>query len=98
MLARVATWEGGDADAIREAVSDINSRADSGPPEGVPSTGFMLLTDPEGGRVIAVALFETDDDYLQGDRTLNEMSPPGGGFGQRASVAKYEVAVDVRAP
>jgi len=27
---------------------------------------------------------------------LNEMSPPGEGMGQRASVGVYEVAVDVR--
>jgi hypothetical protein len=97
MYARVAKWEGGDADAIREAVDDINSRAASGPPEGVPAKGFLLLTDADAGSVLAVSLFETEDDYRQGDETLNEMSPPGGGFGQRGSVDKYEVAVDVRA-
>jgi hypothetical protein len=96
MYARVTKWEGGDADAIREATSEINSRAGSGPPEGVPAVGFLLLADADAGRVLAVSLFETEDDYRQGDETLNQMSPPGGGFGQRGPVEKYEVAVDVR--
>ena len=97
MYARVAKWEGGDGAAIREAAGEINSRADSGPPEGVPAKGFLLLTDPDNGRVLAVSLFETEDDYRQGDETLKQMNPPGGGFGQRGPVEKYEVAVDVRA-
>ena len=97
MYARVAKWDGGDGNQIREAVDEIKSRAASGPPEGVPAKGFLLLTDTDGGRVLAVSLFETEDDYRQGDETLNQMSPPGGSFGQRGPVEKYEVAVDVRA-
>ena len=96
MYARVATWEGGDADEIRKAVEEINSRVDSGPPEGVPSKGFTLLIDPENGRTIAVGLFETEEDYRKGDETLNSMDPPGGSMGRRISVDKYEVGVDVR--
>jgi hypothetical protein len=43
-----------------------------------------------------VSLFESEDDYRQGDETLSQMSPPDDGFGQRGAVDKYEVAVDVR--
>ena len=57
-----------------------------------PAMEFLLLTDKEGGRAIGVMLFETEDDYNQGDQTLNEMSPPGEGMGQRVAVEKYEVA------
>ena len=96
MYARVTKWDGGDGDAIRKAAGEINSRAASGPPEGVPAKGFLLLTDPDNGRTLAVSLFETEDDYRQGDETLNSMSPPDEGFGQRGAVEKYEVAVDVR--
>jgi hypothetical protein len=96
MYARVVTWEDGDADAIRKAAEEINSRADSGPPEGVPSKGFTLLVDPDNGRAIAVGLFETEEDYKKGDETLNSMDPPGGSMGRRASVDRYEVGVDVR--
>ena len=58
--------------------------------------GLTLLVDPEGGRVMTVGLFATEEDYRQGDETLNSMDPPGDGFGTRASVTKFEVAVDVR--
>jgi hypothetical protein len=97
MYARVARWEGGDANSIREAVNEINERAASGPPEGVPSTGLTLLVDPDNGNVMSVGLFETEDDYRQGDETLNSMDPPGGGFGNRTSVEKWEVGADLRA-
>ena len=98
MYARVAKWEGADADTMRRSAEEINSRADAGPPEGVPSKGIMMLIDPDNGRAMAVGLFETEEDYRQGDETLNEMSPPGEGFGRRTGVEKYEVAVDLRAP
>lgn len=73
-----------------------SSRAEDGPPEGVPAVGFTLLADPDGGRVIAVSLFRTEEDLSAGDAVLNEMSPPGDGMGQRGPVAVYEVAVDLR--
>ena len=96
MYARVTKWEGGDGQGIRRAAEEINSRAASGPPDGVPAKGFLLLTDPDNGRTLAVSLFETEDDYRQGDETLSRMSPPDEGFCQRGPVEKYEVAVDVR--
>ena len=55
-----------------------------------------MLIDPDGGRAIAIGLFETEEDYAAGDAVLNAMDPPGGGMGQRASVVKYEVSTDIR--
>jgi hypothetical protein len=96
MYARVTRWEGGDADAIRKSAEEMTSRAESGPPEGVPSNGFTLLIDPENGRALAIGLFETEEDYRKGDETLSGMNPPDDGMGKRASVEKYEIALDVR--
>ena len=96
MYARVAKWEGADADAMRRTSQEINADAGSGPPEGVPAKGFLLLIDPDDGRGLAVTLFENEDDYRQGDETLNSMNPPGEGMGKRSGVEKYEVAVDLR--
>jgi uncharacterized protein YcgI (DUF1989 family) len=96
MYARVARWEGATSEAIRETVTSINSQAQSGPPEGVPAKGFLMLIDPDGGRTLAITLFENEDDYRRGDETLNAMSPPGEGFGQRAAVERWEVGVDLR--
>ena len=99
MLARVARWEGADAASLESSAEEIRRRAAEagGPPEGVPSKGLLLLHDAAGGKAVAISLFETEADYEQGDRTLNEMSPPGNGFGRRVSVEKFEVAVDLKA-
>lgn len=96
MYARVARWEGADGEAMRRAAEQINSDASSGPPEGVPAKGFLMLIDPDKGQGLAISLFETEDDLRTGDETLNSMNPPGDGMGRRASVETYEVAVDVR--
>src|SRR5215213_2052967 len=96
MYARVASWEGGEADAIRSAAGEIKERAASGPPEGLDSTGFLLLIAPDGGRTTAISLFETEDAMKAGDELLNTMSPPGDGFGSRGSVNFYEVAGEFR--
>jgi hypothetical protein len=97
MYARVATWEGADADSMRRTAQQIDSESSGGPPEGVPAVGFLMLIDPEHGRGLAVSLFETEDDLATGDATLNSMNPPGEGLGHRSAVEKYEVAVDIRA-
>jgi hypothetical protein len=96
MYARVARFEGAEADAMRRSAAEINSRAASGPPEGVPSTGFLMLIDPENGRGLGIGLFETEEDLRKGDAALNAMTPPNDGMGKRTSVETYEVAVDVR--
>lgn len=95
MYARVAKWEGGSPEAIRESIARIQQDAQSGPPEGVPATGFTFLADPDGGRTVAIALFETEADLRAGDAKLNEMSPPVD-MGTRVSVESYEVAAEIR--
>jgi hypothetical protein len=95
VFARVAKFEGGQGDVLRRTAAEINSRAASGPPEGVPAQGFMMLIDPDSGRSRSVVLFETEDDLRQGDATLNTMTPTEGG-GTRSSVETYEVGVDIR--
>lgn len=97
MYARVARWEGASAETMEQSAAGIRADAGAGPPEGLPAKRFLLLQDKEGGRSIAVTLFETEDDYRQGDETLNSMSPPGQGMGDRVAVEKYEVAVEFEA-
>ena len=94
MLARVVVWDNVDADAVRASTREMD--VESGPPEGVPSTGFTFLLDPDGRRAMAIGLFETAEDYAKGDATLNAMDPPGGTFGDRTSVTRFEVPFDVR--
>ncbi len=97
MYARVARWEGADGESLKRTAEDMRSRAASGPPPGVPASGFLMLIDPDSGRSLAVGLFETEDDLRAGDEALNAMNPePGDDVGRRVSVETYEVAVDVR--
>jgi hypothetical protein len=95
MYARVARWEGADAEMLKRSAEEIGAEADSGPPEGLPAKGLMLLHDLEGGRAMAITLFETEEDYRQGNATLDSMSPPGDGMGKRVAVDKYEVALEL---
>lgn len=96
MHARVATFEGGDPAQVRQMVQEINERSASGPPEGVPASGLLVLHHPEDGRVIAISLFATEEDLQQGHATLSAMDPPvAGGMGRRVAVDMYEVGVKI---
>ena len=95
MYARVARWEGADAETLERTAAEIRAQSESGPPEGVPAKEFLLLNDGEAGRSMAITLFETEEDYRQGDETLDSMSPPADGMGKRVSVEKYEVAAQL---
>jgi hypothetical protein len=95
MLARVTTFEGGTAGGIRAAVEQLQSDIAQGPPPGVKSNGLTMLVDPDGGRVIFVGLFATEEDLRASESALEETSPPEG-MGSRAAVDVYEVGADVR--
>jgi hypothetical protein len=95
MLARVTTWEGGSADGIRAAAEDMRSRIPSGPPEGLKSTGITMLVDPDGGRMLMIGLFATEDDLRESEPVLQAMDLPDG-IGKRMSVDVYEVAAEAR--
>ena len=96
MYARVARFEGAQGDALRREAENIGSRAPSGPPEGVPATGFLMLIDPDGGRSLAISLYETEGDLQKGSAALDSMTPGSDDAGKRTSVETYEVAVDIR--
>jgi hypothetical protein len=95
MYARVARWEGGDGEALRRSAEEIKAMGPE-PPPGVPATGFLMLIDPESGRSMGIGFFETAEDLRQGDEALNAMTPSGDDVGQRVSVERYEVGVDIR--
>ena len=98
MFARVVTWEGADPEVLDANATAIRERVESegGPPEGVPATGMLLLTDRERGKSIMIALFASEADRREGDATLNAMSPPiQDGMGRRVSVEMLDVAAHV---
>jgi hypothetical protein len=98
MHARVATFEGTDAERTRLGVEEIKRRAAGGPPEGVPAVGFLLLHKPDEAKVVSITIFETEEDLRQGDARLNAMDPPSPrGPDVHRSVEMYEVAVKLDA-
>jgi len=98
MHARVATWEGGDPDQTRASIDQIKERAASGPPEGVPAVGLLVLLSQDASKVLSISLFESEEDMRQGDATFNSMDPPvQDGMGKRTSVEMYAVPVKLDA-
>jgi hypothetical protein len=70
----VATFEGNQAQIAQmaEAVGH-----EPGPPEGVPAKEVLVLTGRENAKLVAIVVFETEEDLRQGDATFNQMSPRG---------------------
>jgi hypothetical protein len=87
-LARVVAFEGVERDRIEQIKSEIESGERGG--DDVPAKEFVMLHDPAGNTSLAVLFFDSEEDYVQADATLNAM-PAGDTPGQRTSVTKYEV-------
>jgi hypothetical protein len=89
MLARVVTFDGVSAERMNEMRSRIQSES---PPEGMEPKEMLVLHDGEAEKALVVLLFEDEDAYNRADEVLNAM-PAGDTPGQRASVARYDVAM-----
>jgi len=94
MYARVARWEGLDQESIRQFADMINSS--EGPPEGVPSSGILVLSDGENGRSLVIGLFDTEDDLRTGDAALRAMDRPPDVKGSISSIEFYDVTAERR--
>jgi hypothetical protein len=88
-LARVVTFEDIDKDRIAGMKRDMESGER---PDNLPATEIIVLHDADADKSLAIVFFENEDDYKQGDETLNAM-PAGDTPGRRTSVTKYDVAV-----
>ena len=94
MYARVSRWEGLDQEAISRFGEMINSA--EGPPEGVPSSGILVLSDAENGHSLVIGLFDTEQDLRAGDAALRAMDRPAEATGEITSIEFYEVTADRR--
>jgi hypothetical protein len=88
-LARVVSFEGVNTNRIEEIKREVSQGEQ---PEGIPATEMVMLHDPEGERSLVILFFETEEDYRQGDETLNAM-PASETPGRRTSVTRYDVAL-----
>jgi hypothetical protein len=92
MYARVVRFT--DVDPAK--IEEIRGRAETGPPEGVDSTGFKLVHDTDQGTAVFIGFFESEDKMKEGAKVLEAMDgseTPGA----RASVDSGEVAVEADA-
>jgi hypothetical protein len=92
-LARVVAFEGVSQARIAELKGEIEGGER---PENLPATEMIVLHDAEGEKALAIIFFDNEDDYRQGDETLDAM-PAGETPGRRTSVTKYEVAARMTA-
>jgi hypothetical protein len=88
-LARVVSFEGVNTNRIEEIKREVSQGEQ---PEGIPATEMVMLHNPEGERSLVILFFETEEDYRQGDETLNAM-PAGETPGRRTSVTRYDAAL-----
>ena len=95
MYVRVARWEGVSAENIRAAAEEIGGR--EGPPEGVPAKRLLMVADEDGGRLMMIPFFDSEEDLATANETLQAMTPPGE-MGSPSSVEMYEVKFDLTAP
>lgn len=90
-LARIVEFEGVTPDRIEQLKADMEGGER---PEGLPATEFMLLYDADAQKSVAIVFFDNEEDYAQGDATLEAM-PRGDTPGTRVAVGRYEVAARV---
>jgi hypothetical protein len=88
-LARVVSFEGVSADRMDEMSRNME---EGERPEGLPATEVVVLHDPDTEKSLAIVFFDNEEDYMQGDATLNAM-PAGDTPGRRTSVTKYNVTI-----
>ena len=92
-LARVVTFDGVSKARMDEMAQEMG---EGERPENLPASEILVLHDPDAERAIALVFFDNEDDYRQGDETLNAM-PAADTPGQRTSVTRYDVAVRMTA-
>jgi hypothetical protein len=93
-LARVVSFEGVDADRMKQMDQEMQSGE---PPEGFPSAELLVLHDPDASEAVAIVIFDNEEDYRKGDEILDAM-PAGDTPGRRTSVKKYTVATRMSNP
>jgi hypothetical protein len=87
MWARVARFEGEPAD-IDARIERLRATLAEGFPPELADAKLLLLVDRDGGGMLGVTLFESEEAMRRGDEAMN--AGPGNA-GRRSSVDFYEV-------
>lgn len=94
MFARVAAFEGGDTNRLREMNEERRASGSSGMPEGVRRV--MVLDDEQGGKRLFVTFFDSREALDAAQSTFESMGDeiPEEVRGRRTGVDVYEVVAD----
>jgi len=92
-LARVVSFEGVSRERIQQLEQEMSSQEQ---PEGVRATEMVMLHDPAAEKSLVVLFFDNEADYADADAALSAM-PSDETPGRRTSVAKYDVAMRMKA-
>jgi hypothetical protein len=94
MFARVASFEGGDTDRIREVNQERRDSGSTTMPEGVRR--IMVLDDEQGGKRLFVTFFDSRDELDAAQAGFEALGDeiPEEVRGKRTGVEIYEVVFD----
>ena len=93
MYARVAAFEGGDTERIRQ-MNDERRQQEGWMPEGVKRV--LVLNDEQGGKRLFITFFDSEEAVEAASQTFEQMGDdiPEDVRGRRTSVGVYEVLGD----
>jgi hypothetical protein len=94
MWARVASFEGGDFERLRQMSEERMGSGTTGMPEGVRRV--LVLADRDAGRRLFIAFFDSSEAIRAAEPRFEQMGDeiPDDVRGRRTSVDVYEVAFD----
>jgi hypothetical protein len=94
MFARVASFEGGDTEQLRQMQEERMASGSTGMPEGVKRV--LVLNDEEGGRRLFVTFFDSRAALDAAESTFESMGDeiPEDIRGRRTAVDVYEIVYD----
>jgi hypothetical protein len=94
MYARVASFEGGDLEKIRQRAEESRAEGTMNMPEGITRT--LVLADREGNRRQFITFFETREALDAAEERFESMGDeiPEDVRGRRTSVDVYEVVFE----
>ena len=102
MFARMATFEGVDADAADRTMDEVRQRAEPLMRGMAGYQGYVDLMDRSSGKAVTIAFFDTEQNMNAAEQTFDEEMPKqlgdlmGPWAGRRTAVERFEVAADKR--
>lgn len=94
MYARIASFEGGDEERLRQMNDERMESGGMNPPEGIKRV--MLLGNNEGGKRLFISFFDSREAVAAAEKRFESMGDeiPEEVRGRRTSVDVYEVMTD----